>query len=325
MKWQLHKKLQSDTHLTAEQVELSQKFSTLVDEASKIILDKRDAIEVLVVGLMSKGHILIEDVPGVGKTTLAQTIAKFLGLHFNRIQFTNDLLPSDILGNMIFNPQKSEFYFHQGALFAEMVLGDELNRANSKTQSALLEALEENQVTVDAKAHPLPKPFFFVATQNPRFQVGTFPLPESQLDRFLLSLDLDYASKQGEMKIFMGYDSRSLLPKIQALVTKDELLQSQVYSQQIYVSEKVAEYIYDLVQNSRTHSELFAPLSTRAGLALVRASQAFAFLQGRGFLIPEDVQRMAPYVLSHRLGLQDGVKMGQNKTKLLLEKTELKI
>lgn len=326
MKLFLNQKFKSDElNLTPEQLILVKKFQNLIFDASQIVLDKKSEIEIFLVGILSRGHILIEDVPGVGKTTLVQTLAKFLGLDFHRIQFTNDLLPADILGNTIFNPQTSEFSFHFGPLFAELVLGDELNRANPKTQSALLEALEEGQVTYDAKVYQLPKPFFFVATQNPRQQVGTFALPESQLDRFLISLDLNYATREGEIRIFMGYDSRSQISKIQPAVSKIDLLKAQEEVQKVYVSEKVAEYIYLLTQTSRQSQQKFAVLSTRAGLALVRASQAYAFLQTRGFVLPEDVQKIAPYVLGHRLGLQDGIKHGQEKCAELISATKLNL
>ncbi len=326
MKLFLNQKLKNDElNLSQHQLVLAKKFQDLIFDASQIVLDKKNEIEIFIVGILSRGHILIEDVPGVGKTTLVQTLAKFLGLDFHRIQFTNDLLPADILGNSVFNPQTAQFHFHHGPLFAELVLGDELNRANPKTQSALLEALEEGQVTYDAKVYPLPKPFFFVATQNPRQQVGTFSLPESQLDRFLISLDLNYASRDGEIKIFMGYDSRSQMTKIKSALTKDELLRTQDEVQKIFVSEKIAEYVYHLTQTSRNPAKQFTHLSTRAGLALVRASQAYAFLQGRGFVLPEDIQKIAHYVLGHRLGLQDGIKIGQKKCSELIEATTINL
>lgn len=326
MKLFLNQKLNTEElNLNAQEILLAKKFQSLISDASQIVLDKRKEIEIFLVGILSRGHILIEDVPGVGKTTLVQTLAKFLGLDYNRIQFTNDLLPADIIGHSIFNPQTGQFTFHHGPLFAELVLGDELNRANPKTQSALLEALEEGQVTHDAKVYPLPKPFFFVATQNPRQQVGTFALPESQLDRFLICMDLNYASREGEIRIFMGYDSRSQIPSIKPAINRTELLQAQESVQKIFVSEKVAEYVYHLTQSTRQSDSSFPTLSTRAGLALVRAAQAYAYLQGRGFVLPEDIQYVATAVLSHRLGLQEGIKFGKKKCAELLESTEIKI
>lgn len=297
---------------------LAEKFLNVIQLGSQVMLDKEKEIEVLLFGILARGHLLIEDVPGVGKTTLAQTVSKLLGFKYSRIQFTNDLLPSDITGGMIFNSAEQRFQFRKGPLFSEFVLGDELNRANPKTQSALLEALEENQISVDGQLFPLPEHFTFVATQNPRSQVGTFALPESQIDRFLIGLEIHYASKEAETKIFMGYDSRRKLKDVEACVTMAEVSEAQEIIPQIKISPKLAEYVYALISETRKHD--YTSLSTRSGIALIKAAQAYAFLQKRAYVTPEDVKEVAPYVLGHRLGGNDGLKVGQARALELIHK-----
>lgn len=282
----------------------------IIEKASSVIYDKEDEVLLSLTCILAQGHLLIEDVPGVGKTTLVHTIAKLLGFQFSRIQFTNDLLPSDIIGNMIFDQEKKEFKFFEGPLFANLVLADELNRANPRTQSALLQAMEEFQVSQDKKTFNLPNPFILIATQNPKTQIGTFQLPESQLDRFLMSLELNYADKASELKIFQNKDARILVQDLKPVVSVEQLSEYQQEVQKIFVSPLIAEYIYSLVQFTRENPN-YPPLSTRSGLSLAKASRAYAFTQNRQFVLPEDIQKVAPTVLGHRLGLSEGVKVGK--------------
>lgn len=288
-------------------------WQTVIKRASSIILDKEAEIELSLTCILAGGHLLIEDIPGVGKTTLVQVIAKLLDLPYSRIQFTSDLLPADIIGNSIYDIDKKEFHFVPGPLFAHLVLADELNRANPRTQSALLQAMEEGHVSVDRMTHSLPSPFFLIATQNPRTQTGTFPLPESQLDRFLMSLSMNYASYQSEIAIFQGQDPRVLMKDLKPVVSNSILVAAQEQVNSVKISELLAKYITDLLTYSRQHQNLFIPLSTRTGLALTRAAKARAFLQNRTYSLPDDVQAVAPSVLSHRLGGMDGIIYGRNK------------
>lgn len=294
-------------------------WQNVIDRASQIILDKQIEVEQALTCILAGGHLLIEDVPGVGKTTLVQVIAKLLSLPYSRIQFTSDLLPADIIGNSIYDPDKKEFLFIEGPLFAPLVLADELNRANPRTQSALLQAMEEGQVSVDRITHTLPTPFFLIATQNPRTQTGTFPLPESQLDRFLMSFSMNYASYRSEISIFQGQDPRTQLKNLNTIVTVAQLENSQKLVQEVIISELLAMYITDLLTHSRQHQEQYLPLSTRTGIALSKASKARAYLQNRTYCLPEDVQFVAPYVLSHRLGGAEGIIYGKNKAQELIK------
>lgn len=283
----------------------------LIEKASQIILDKQQELRLALVCLLSRGHLLIEDVPGVGKTTLVQVMARLMGLQHQRIQFTSDLLPADIIGNSIYDPDKKEFRFYQGPLFGHLILADELNRANPRTQSALLQAMEEGQVSVDRQTYSLPQPFFVIATQNPRQQTGTFPLPESQLDRFLISLNLNYASPASEIRIFQGQDARQLTQELKPLISQQDLLQTQEFIDKITISDTLGRYISNLLLYSRNQSDKFSPLSTRAGIALAKAARSWAFLEGRDFVLPEDVRTICPAVLGHRLGSSEGVHHGQ--------------
>ncbi|MEY4615147.1 MAG: hypothetical protein RJB66_107 [Pseudomonadota bacterium] len=290
----------------------------VIQKASEIILDKTNEVEMALTCLLAGGHLLIEDVPGVGKTTLVQTLAKLLNLNYSRIQFTSDLLPSDILGNSIYDQEKKEFQFIPGPLFAELVLADELNRANPRTQSALLQAMEEGVVSIDRSTHSLPRPFFLFATQNPRNQTGTFPLPESQLDRFLMSIGMNYASYHSEVAIFLGQNPREQLSSLQPLVSTETLVATQHAISQVTISELLAKYIADLLNYSRQHQNLYLPLSTRTGIALSRAARARAYLKGRNFCLPDDVKAIATAVLAHRLGGADGIDFGRIKAFELL-------
>lgn len=300
-------------------------FQKLITETSKVVLDKSEEIKLAVTCLLSNGHLLIEDVPGVGKTTLVQTLAKLSGLETKRIQFTVDLLPADILGGQIYNSRDHKFEFHAGPLFTQMVLADELNRASPRTQGALLQAMEENQVSLDGKNHPLPEPFFVIATQNPHQQMGTFPLPESQLDRFMMSLELNYASKKTEIELFKSKDSREKILELKPLLTSEQFSDYKRQASDVVVSEIIALYVSDILDKSRTLKNGAIPLSTRAGIALIKAAKGWAFIEGRNFLKPEDIQAVAISVLSHRLGGNHGLKKGREWAKELLKETSVPV
>ena len=304
---------------------MREKFLQLIESASSIVLDKQDAIKMAAACLLAKGHILIEDVPGVGKTTLVQTFGTLLGIDTHRIQFTVDLLPSDLIGVEIFNSQTNTFEFKAGPLFAPLIMADELNRASPRTQSALLQAMEESAVTVEGKAVPLPQPFLVIATQNPHQQSSTFPLPESQLDRFLMSLELNYASRATERQLIQGEDPREKINSLKPIFTQGQLLEAQKQVLQVHISAVVADYITALLEKSRTEMPDATPLSTRAGLALARASRAWAYLEGRSHVEPGDVQSIAVSVMAHRLGGKLGVHQGTQWARQLVQKTEVPV
>jgi MoxR-like ATPase len=285
--------------------------------AADILLDKKTEIEKALICILAGGHLLIEDLPGVGKTTLVQVLAKLMGLQSSRVQFTNDLLPADVLGNMVFDSENKTFKFHRGPVFAQLVLADELNRANPRTQSALLQAMEESEVTLDGVHYPLPEPFCLIATQNPRSQVGTSPLPESQLDRFLMSLELSFAGPEAERKIIQGLDAREKLRHLSAVVDSHQVVEMQKQVAKVHVSDKVAHYIGALLQYSRQRTGL-SPLSIRAGMALAKAARACAFLAERDHVLPDDVQKISVEVLAHRLGGIEGVAKGRGVAHELL-------
>jgi MoxR-like ATPase len=275
-------------------------------QIGRVVKGKPEAIRLAVVCLLALGHILIEDVPGVGKTTLAQTLARSLGLEFQRIQFTSDLLPSDIIGVSVYRDEDQRFEFVQGPIFANVVLADEINRASPKTQSALLEAMSERTVSVDRVRHILPDPFLVLATQNPLEYVGTFPLPESQLDRFMMSLRLGYPPREEELGLLRAGGVRGLLTEVQPVVERDDLIHLRRAAAGVEVAAKLAEYILDLTAATRNSPEILLGVSTRGAQNLYRATQAMALCEERGFAIPDDVQRVAPSVLSHRVALKGG-------------------
>ncbi len=268
---------------------------------SGIILGKEQQLKLAVACLLARGHVLIEDVPGVGKTTLALALAKTFGLHFQRVQFTSDLLPTDILGVSIYEPATGSFRFHPGPVFAQVVLADEINRASPKTQSALLEAMEERQVTSEGTTRTLPEPFFVIATQNPGEQIGTFPLPESQLDRFLMRISLGYPPQDAERALLTGQERRDLLHELPAVLEPEELLALQQQVKAVRTSPALVDYLMALIKTTREHPDLQHGLSPRAGLALRRAAQAWALLEGRNGVIPEDLQAVFTAVAGHRL------------------------
>jgi len=270
-----------------------------------VIFNKEKEFRLSLICFLAQGHLLIEDIPGVGKTTFVKTLGKVLGLHFGRIQFTNDLLPADIIGSSIYDMTARNFHFHKGPLFAELLLIDELNRATPKTQSALLQAMEERQVTVDGQTLSLPEPFFIVATQNPRYQLGTFSLPESQLDRFMMRIQLGYPGAAAEKNLLMGSDAQDRLSKITPITEKQKFLKICKDVNKVHVSESLAHYIQNLLEQSRKQQKDIIGLSPRAGLSLAAASRAWAYLEGRDRVIPEDVQSVAISVINHRLSHVD--------------------
>ena len=286
---------------------LHERLEQVRSEASRVILDKSREVDLALACLIAGGHLLLEDIPGVGKTTLVKTLARLLALESSRIQFTNDLLPADILGSSIFDSERKSFVFHRGPIFAQLVLADELNRATPKTQSACLQAMEERRVTVDGVTHALPQPFFLVATQNPRQQIGTFALPESQLDRFLMRVSLGYPSREAEKKLLLGESRLTLVEELKPVMSPGDLLLMQEAAHDIHVSDSIVSYIQDLVARSREGRNTGRGLSPRGALSLLNASKAWAFLQRRSMILPEDVQAVAIPVLSHRLNPNDDV------------------
>lgn len=286
---------------SAQRVTVKRKLDAVAEQAGQIILGKERALRLALACLMARGHLLIEDIPGVGKTTLGHVLAQSLGLSFQRIQFTSDLLPADILGVSIYERHSGAFKFHPGPIFAQLVLADEVNRATPKTQSALLESMEEHQVTLEGQTRPLPKPFFVVATQNPSYQIGTFPLPESQLDRFLMCIQLGYPNASAERALLSGRDRRELIGALKARMSVEELLHIQAMVPRVRVAPALLDYVQELLVYTREAPDFEMGLSPRAGLALVRSAQAWTLLQGRAHVVPDDVQAVLPGVVGHRL------------------------
>lgn len=278
----------------------------LEQAVAQVVRGKGEVIRLAVVSLLAGGHVLIEDVPGVGKTTLAQTLARALGLAFQRIQFTSDLLPSDIIGVSIFNQKKQDFEFVPGPVFANVLLADEINRATPKTQSALLEAMSEQKVSVERKRYSLPQPFLVLATQNPLEYQGTFPLPESQLDRFLMSLKMGYPPREDERQLLMSGGVDDLVGTVEPVLAAEDLPALQARARKIRVTEKLVDYILEIAEATRTSNEFSLPVSTRGVQGLYRATQALALCEGRDYALPDDVQRLAIPVLGHRVMLKRG-------------------
>ena len=272
-----------------------------------IVLGKEREVRLALACLLARGHLLIEDLPGVGKTTLAQALARVLGLSYQRVQFTSDLLPADVIGVSVFDRERGSFEFRRGPVFTQLLLADEVNRATPKAQSALLEAMEERQVTVDGVTHPLPDPFFVVATQNPSYQIGTYPLPESQLDRFLMRIELGYPDPAHERELLRGRDRRALLAMVQPCLTADALRALQLQVPALHVADPLLDYVQAIVRHSRESGHFEAGLSPRAAVALLRGSQAWALLNGRSGVLPEDVQAVARAIVGHRLQLRSAV------------------
>ena len=283
-----------------------QPFAALLKQAGQIILGKDTEIRLAIACLLANGHLLIEDLPGMGKTTLAHTLARLLGLQFSRIQFTSDLLPADITGVSIFDRDRSEFRFLPGPVFAQLVLADEINRATPKTQSALLEAMEEGQVTAEGQTRNLPRPFFVIATQNPDHQIGTFPLPESQLDRFLMRIELGYPDRAAERALLAAGGQRSQLEQLAPMIEAEDLPKLQHEVAATHASGPLIDYVQALVEATRQSPIFQHGLSPRAGLALLAAARAWAWLDGRDMVLPDDVQAVLPSVARHRLRSAQG-------------------
>jgi MoxR-like ATPase len=273
----------------------------LFESLEKVMIGKHNALELVVIGLLCQGHVLIEDVPGVGKTVMARTLAKSLGCAFNRVQFTPDMLPSDVTGVSIFNQENRSFEFRQGPIFGQVVLADEINRATPKTQAALLEAMDEHQVTVDGITHPLPRPFIVLATQNPIEYEGTFPLPEAQLDRFLLRVRLGYPSIADEVQVLEDQQLRHPIEAIKSVFSAEEVLAAAESVKSVYVAASIKRYIVELTHRTRVNSDVYLGASPRGSLALFRAGQARAGLNGRDHVLPDDIKALAQSILGHRI------------------------
>ncbi|WP_226665003.1 AAA family ATPase [Microbulbifer aggregans] len=281
-------------------------ISAIVADIGKVLLGKEHQVKLALACLLARGHLLIEDLPGMGKTTLAHALAQVLGLSYNRVQFTSDMLPADILGVSIFERDSGQFRFHEGPVFSQLLLADEINRSSPKTQSALLEAMEERQVSIDGETRQLPEPFFVIATQNPLQQSGTFVLPESQLDRFLMRISLGYPTREAERALFQGVDPRVQLAQLKPRINIEGLKKLQSLVRQVKASDSLLDYLERLVQHSRQSPECAVGLSPRGALALLHAARAWALIHGRGHLLPEDLQAVLPSVAGHRLQ-SDGV------------------
>lgn len=271
------------------------------DNISRIILGKDEQIRLALTCLVARGHLLIEDLPGVGKTTLAHAIAQVMGLDFQRIQFTSDLLPADVLGVAVYDRERAVFEFHQGPIFSNFILADEINRATPKTQSALLEAMEESQVTVDGVTRDLPQPFFVIATQNPMHQIGTYALPESQLDRFLMRLHLGFPDRQAERELLQGEERRDMIEHIMPVLDGGQLISIQKQAAGIHVADALLDYVQSLLEFTRNSPMFEFGLSPRGGLALLNSARALALIDGREFVLPEHIKQVLPAVVNHRL------------------------
>jgi MoxR-like ATPase len=294
------------------------KIPEIINNVSKVIIGKREVTEKILVALLSGGHVLIEDVPGVGKTTLVNAIAKSIGCSFKRIQFTPDLVPSDITGITVYNMKNGEFEYRQGPIASNMILADEINRSSPKTQSSLLEAMQERQITVDGNTYKLPRPFMVLATQNPIEYEGTFPLPEAQLDRFTLRITMGYPNFMEEKKILAAYKEEEPLSKLQAVVTEQEVEMMQKEVEKIFVDESIQDYIIQITQLTRNHNDIYLGCSPRATLALFNAARALAYIRGREYVIPDDVKELVYATLTHRLILKSEAKIqGKDENSVL--------
>jgi MoxR-like ATPase len=282
-------------------MEAQQKLKALLDQLNTVVVGKPDQVRDCVACVLAGGHLLIEDVPGVGKTTLAHALARSFGLQFSRVQFTADLMPSDLSGVSVYERARESFVFHPGPVFAQVLLADEINRASPKTQSALLEAMEERQVTVEGETRALPSPFFVIATQNPHDQLGTFALPESQLDRFLMRISLGYPDRAAERELLAGADRRGMVEAMRNTLTPVDLQMFQQKVLQVHAAEPLLNYVQDLISATRTGRWFLQGLSPRAGIAVIRAAKAQAMLSGRDYVAPDDVQAILPQTIAHRL------------------------
>lgn len=280
---------------------MQQQIQAVIENIEKVMIGKREIAELSIVALLAGGHVLLEDVPGVGKTMMVRSLSKSVGANFKRIQFTPDLLPSDVIGVSIYNPKTLQFEFRPGPIVGNIILADEINRTSPKTQAALLEAMEEASVTIDGETLDIPKPFFVMATQNPIEYEGTYPLPEAQLDRFLLKIKMGYPTAEQEIEVLRRAENRQPIQEIAAVMSVEELLTLQQHVKQVYVEDGVKSYIVDITRATRNHSNVYLGVSPRASIALMKAAQAYAFMQNRDFVKPDDVKYLAPFVFGHRL------------------------
>jgi MoxR-like ATPase len=298
--------------------ELLGHLDEIQNRLNEVVLGKESIVRLSLACLLARGHLLIEDHPGVGKTTLAHSLARVLGLDFNRVQFTSDMLPADVTGVSIFDAEQHAFRFHPGPIFNSVVLADEINRASPKAQSALLEAMEERQVSVDGRTHPLPDPFFVIATQNPHEQAGTFPLPESQLDRFMMTLSMGYPSRESEQALLQGGDRNRILAGMEPVLDAAGVLELQRAVDEIHTSDALTGYVLDLLERSRESDFIETGLSPRAGLAVIRSARAYAMLNGRDSVLPEDVKSVAGAVIGHRIAHNTSVSEREQIARRLL-------
>jgi len=280
---------------------MQQQIQAVIENIEKVMIGKREVAELSIVALLAGGHVLLEDVPGVGKTMMVRSLSKSVGANFKRIQFTPDLLPSDVIGVSIYNPKTLQFEFRPGPIVGNIILADEINRTSPKTQAALLEAMEEASITIDGETLDISKPFFVMATQNPIEYEGTYPLPEAQLDRFLLKIKMGYPTAQQEIEVLRRAENRQPIQEIEAVMSVEELLKLQQHVKQVYVEDGVKSYIVDIARATRNHQNVYLGVSPRASIALMKAAQAYAFMQNRDFVKPDDIKYLAPFVFSHRL------------------------
>nr|WP_042225273.1 MoxR family ATPase [Oceanobacillus manasiensis] len=297
----------------------NQRIGDVLENIRRVMIGKEEAATLSLVALLAQGHVLLEDVPGVGKTMLVRTLAKSLDCDFRRIQFTPDLLPSDVTGISIYNPKELEFEFRGGPILGNIILADEINRTSPKTQSSLLEAMEEKNVTVDGNTLPLQKPFFVMATQNPIEYEGTYPLPEAQLDRFILKLKMGYPTFAEELEMLDRTGGEHPIESISAVMSREELIQIQEEVKQVYIDKNVQHYILNLVSSTRANAAIYLGVSPRGSIALMRASKAFAYINGRDYVIPDDVKHLAPYVLAHRVILTSEAKYDGTTSEQVIE------
>lgn len=295
-------------------------INKFLENIDQVIIGKKQVVTNVLVALLAEGHVLIEDVPGVGKTTLAKAVAKSIDCSFSRIQFTPDLLPSDILGVSIYNQKESDFVYKKGPIFAQVVLADEINRASPKTQSSLLEAMEERQVTMDGNTYKLEEPFIVMATQNPIEYEGTFPLPEAQLDRFMVKIKIGYPDKAFELRIFEKVDKQLFAEDLKPVLTAEDIVKMRAEVAKVHMSEELEAYVFSIIRSTRENDDILLGCSPRAAIALYKASKAKAFVEGRDFVIPEDIQLLAEDVLSHRIVLKPEVKYRGETGRSMIEK-----
>ncbi|MBS7345927.1 MAG: MoxR family ATPase [Caryophanon sp.] len=299
---------------------MNKQIEHVLTNIDQVMIGKREVATLSIVAMLAGGHVLLEDVPGVGKTMMVRTLAKSVGTDFKRIQFTPDLLPSDVVGVSIYNPKTLSFEFREGPIVGHIVLADEINRTSPKTQSALLEAMEEGSVTVDGETVHIPKPFFVMATQNPIEYEGTYPLPEAQLDRFLLKIKMGYPTFDEEVEVLRRAEHHEPITSLQSVITIDELRELQAQVKEVHIEDSIKAYIVDIVRNTRLDQYVYLGASPRASLALMRAAQSYAFVQGRSFVTPDDVQYLAKFVLSHRLILKQEARYEQIEAEEIVQR-----